>query len=98
MRRLRVSGGAVEAPGQAMNESSKTREIGPAPDSLLRWERGYRCHGLWRGDQRVGLVGIASQADGGARRGYHWSIDGTGRHGTVRTLRAAKKAVERLIR
>lgn len=61
-----------------------------------RWERGYRCHGLWLGDQRLGYVSLGPPGlwDGL----YMWNVDRPGPMpalGSTKTLKAAKRAVER---
>ena len=62
------------------------------------WERGYRCHGYWLGEQRVGVVGISHGKGAAQKYGYSWRMD-YWHHNTpercVPTLRAAKRAVEK---
>jgi hypothetical protein len=68
-----------------------------------QWEHGYRCHGYWLGVKRVGYVGLCPYTGGPENvkdNGYGWgvSVHGTGHDdakGRTRTLRAAKRAVER---
>lgn len=65
------------------------------PTDAPHWERGYRCHGYWRGQTRVGHVAIGPRGyfDGI----YLWSVDvgpGPLPEGTARSLRTAKNRVE----
>ena len=54
---------------------------------------GYRCHGYWQSNVRLGLVWLLPP---GFPVVYTWSIPRDYRlGGTFRTLRAAKRAVER---
>jgi len=61
------------------------------------WEHGYRCHGLWRGNDRLGCVSLGPPGlwDGV----YRWMIDArpADPSGQAATLRAAKRAVERAL-
>jgi hypothetical protein len=69
------------------------------------WEYGFRCHGLWAlPHQRIGWVSLPPRvgpvATWGARHvGYSWGIRDpvTGGYieGSARTLRTAKRRVER---
>lgn len=64
-------------------------------DCSLHWERGYRSHGYWKGDQRLGFIGIAPY---GLHDGiYAWSIDETGEEGHAHSLRSAKRTVEKIV-
>lgn len=61
------------------------------------WEQGYRCHGLWRGTERLGYVSL-----GPLRRWdciYRWGVDAdkSAPPGEAKTLRSAKLAVERAL-
>lgn len=57
-----------------------------------RWEKGYRSHGLWRGDTRLGYVGLgpANLWDGT----YSWGVDNHGPTGEAKKLAEAKRLVE----
>lgn len=57
-----------------------------------RWEKGYRSHGLWRGDTRLGVVdlGPAHLWDGT----YTWAVDNHGPSGEAKKLAEAKRLVE----
>ncbi len=60
------------------------------------WERGIRCHGYWIGLVRIGWVGLPY---GGVKWGkYKWIFTGHSprQEGKTSTLRAAKRAVEKL--
>ena len=60
---------------------------------MAHWEHGHRCHGLWVGNRRLGFVGLPPR---GSPVVYSWSVDREyGPTGTRKTLRAAKRAVER---
>jgi len=67
------------------------------------WEHGYRCHGYWLGTKRVGYVGLEPYCGGLGNvkaNGYGWGVTLSGgghqdAKGHTRTLRAAKRAVER---
>lgn len=63
------------------------------------WEHGYRGHGLWIGNARLGYVGLRPK---GAWDGvYRWHVEVPGSPGSslvageARSLRAAKRLVER---
>jgi hypothetical protein len=58
----------------------------------LRWEHGYRCHGLWRGEARVGFVSLGPLHlwDGV----YRWSTESLGGLGEAASLKTAKREVE----
>lgn len=64
--------------------------------SRTRWERGYRCHGLWIGEQRLAFVGLPPHGIS-LTQGYGWSVDGTELEGREPTLRKAKHAAERAL-
>lgn len=69
---------------------NKTMEF--VQPSLLRWERGYRVHGYLTGSsKRVGHVGLSSNAFGPVI--YSWECNG--QSGEAKTLRTAKRRVER---
>ena len=57
-----------------------------------RWQRGYRCHGLWtEHGQRLGYVGLSPP---GHPVVYSWALDAVPeKHGECLTLRAAKRCV-----
>lgn len=57
-----------------------------------RWEKGYRSHGLWRGDTRLGCISLGPPQlwDGT----YAWSVDNHGPAGETQKLADAKRAVE----
>lgn len=55
------------------------------------WVRGYRVHGYWIGGERIGWVGLSPRT--GARLVYSWEC--RAQRGEKRTLRAAKRAVQR---
>ncbi len=58
-----------------------------------RWESSPGRHGLWRGTERIAYIGITPKFS--RPRFYHWIIGygGTGRGGTVETLKKAKRAI-----
>jgi hypothetical protein len=57
------------------------------------WERGYRSHGLWDGNRKLGTVRLAADRDPLAR--YAWQA---GTHaGFAATLREAKRVVEQIV-
>lgn len=62
----------------------------------MNWERGYRCHGLWNGNQRLGCVTLSPP--GTKPFEYGWFVDGTSLAGRVATLRQAKRMVEQRVR
>ena len=69
-------------------------EVGPVP----QWERGYRTYGYWLGQRRVGRVSLPPPPS--LRKHiplvYRWELDYPwSGAGETRSLRAAKKAVER---
>jgi hypothetical protein len=59
---------------------------------MPRWERGYRCHGYWIENTRVGYVGLGPRGffDGD----YMWGLDGTQERGHAFSLRTAKRLVK----
>jgi hypothetical protein len=59
---------------------------------MPRWERGYRCHGYWLDNARVGRVFLGPRGffDGD----YGWELDGKGERGHAFSLRTAKRLVE----
>lgn len=64
---------------------------------LPRWERGYRCHGLWLEGIRIGVVslGPAGIWDGA----YRWAAEDRKSgiaftEGEAKSLAAGKRAVE----
>ena len=66
-------------------------------DARPRWEHGYRCHGYWLGEKRVGFVGIGPSGFWTEKDGYSWNFDlpeFDAKKGTAKSLREAKKAVE----
>lgn len=74
--------------------------IMPAPKidmPLPVWERGYRCHGYWLGNTRVGHVGLTPR---GFPVVYSWSLDNptAAASGECATLRATKRRVEAAFR
>jgi hypothetical protein len=68
---------------------------------MPRWEHGYRCHGYWVGDLRVGAVGLGPSRCPKEPLPYGWECTPSGRSASVAasgrelTLRAAKRQVER---
>jgi hypothetical protein len=70
------------------------------PETVPHWEHGYRCHGYWLGVVRWGFIGITAHRFGRID-GYGWEFHPHGIvsqnpvRGTTKTLRAAKRAVER---
>lgn len=66
------------------------------------WERGHRGHGYWlrETNTRVGYVGLTPRCHRPVE--YHWYLDGDAtkppNEGTAKTLRSAKRAVERAFR
>ncbi len=60
------------------------------------WERGYRCFGFWLGEERIGFVG---RPPGRSAPYYSWIFEppqGCLISNRAATLRAAKRAVEKL--
>ncbi len=64
------------------------RSVGP------HWERGYRCHGYWLDLVRLGVVSIGPGRGAARRHGYRWCFGS--KEGLARTLRAARRAIERV--
>lgn len=66
---------------------------------MPHWEHGYRCHGYWLGEERIGFVGLASGRLSDYYAPYSWycEVPGKRRSGWVSSLRAAKRAVERAV-
>jgi hypothetical protein len=65
------------------------------------WEHGYRCHGYWLGNRRIGFIGICSGRGAAAKYGYGWSMDyprDKAAFGRSMRLRSARRAVERAYR
>lgn len=65
---------------------------------IPQWERGYRVHGYWLGSIRLGMVGLPLGREAIAKYGYVWRYDRDGEEhieGRAKTLRAAKREVER---
>lgn len=64
-------------------------------DTALHWERGYRSHGYWENNTRVGRVSIGPRCcwDGL----YRWQV-GEIHNGTAITMTKAKKIVEQIYR
>jgi hypothetical protein len=49
----------------------------------LRWDRGYRCHGLWtEDDQRIASISYAARRFGKVTE-YHWEVYLLGTSSTV---------------
>ncbi len=78
----------------------------PAVDlPLPKWERGYRVHGFWLGNQRMGHVGLPPR---GFLVVYRWALDDASAvpieasdppsSGEAKSLRSAKRAVNRAFR
>ncbi len=65
-------------------------------EARARWERGYRCHGLWSGRQRIAYVSLPPHF---ARpMTYIWHLDADVQTaGETRTLRTAKRQAERAL-
>ena len=65
--------------------------------SIRHWERGYRCHGFWEGNRRLGRVSLGSPIFWKAGRDpYLWETDVAPKsEGSAPTLQAAKFAVEK---
>lgn len=61
-----------------------------------RWEHGYRMHGYWLGTIRLGWVGLPHTAAGLKGCGYGYGT-GVTTAGSCRTLKTAKRRVERLV-
>jgi hypothetical protein len=65
--------------------------------STPHWEHGYRCHGLWLDNARLGRVSIGPR--GFFTGVYRW--EASTKAGTIegesRSLRAAKRHVERAV-
>lgn len=58
---------------------------------MPKWERGYRCHGFWVDNIRVGHVSLGPR--GFYAGDYGWELDGTQERGYAFSLRAAKRLV-----
>lgn len=58
-----------------------------------RWERGYRCWGLWENGRRIAFIGIPPFDASPAR----WSIDGTDIDGEAPSVRVAKRVVKEVL-
>ncbi len=56
------------------------------------WEHGYRTHGFWLDEFRIGRVSIG-HGKVPAAGGYRWEFTPTRKEGVADTLRQAKKAV-----
>jgi hypothetical protein len=72
-----------------------TATLPPGTIVCPRWERGYRSHGYWVGNIRIGWIGLEKPATAYAweawtRRGYA--------DGKSRTLKQAKLQVEKIVR
>lgn len=65
------------------------------PITEPHWEHGYRVHGYWLGQIRLGRV---SRPPGKSAPDYGWFVDGTKEEGRCKTLREAKSIVERKAR
>ena len=63
---------------------------------VVHWERGYRCHGLWRGNERLARVSLGPPGFWKSGRDpYLWETDTPPtKKGEAMTLNAAKKAAE----
>ncbi len=72
--------------------ASATRRAPRRPRKPV-WERGYRSHGFWRGNEKLGTVRLADARDSRGR--YVW-LAGT-QTGLATTLREAKRAVEAVV-
>lgn len=58
------------------------------------WERGFRCHGYWLGNNRVGFVGLTPPMKNPTV--YTWSLPSDeALTGQCLSLRNAKRLVER---
>lgn len=61
---------------------------------LPRWEHGYRCHGLWRGADCIGFVGIGPLGLWDGTYGWEAELGGKAVEGRAGSLKKAKRAVE----
>ena len=62
------------------------------------WERGYRSHGYWLGDRRIGLVFIGPGPRAASSRGYGWHMDyprEEASSGHAGSLKVAKREIEK---
>lgn len=87
------AGLAILAHEATLVEAGREREDRAAIRKITHWERGYRCHGLWRDKDRVASIGLGPMHlwDGI----YRWSLDEPGvAKGEAATLAEAKRAVE----
>lgn len=85
--------------GRSTNQGERDPAHPPKSSDVLRWERGYRCHGLWRDDRRVGFIGLGPR---GVWDGiYRWSAEGPSGdmidQGEAKTLNGARRQVERAL-
>ena len=62
------------------------------------WQHGYRCHGYWLDNNRVGFIGLSPRV-GNIPVFYSWSLDRVpAETGKCSTLRSAKRRVEAAFR
>jgi len=63
----------------------------------LEWEHGYRCHGLWAGTHRVGVISLPPPHLGDGRKVVYWALDVPAvdtETGTAPNVMQAKKLVK----
>ena len=73
--------------------TARAPDLRPDAGAKPRWEFGYRVHGYWLGNQRVGHVGLSPR--GFRPVLYTWALDISPRtSGERSTLNRAKRAVE----
>ena len=61
------------------------------------WERGYRVHGYWIGNVRIGWVGLPPGRGTWKQLGYGWGLDKPVVEGREPSLQKAKQAVEKAL-
>lgn len=69
-----------------------SRELTP------EWNRGYRCHGYWVGNTRIGIVCIGPKGYWSLSDGYLWRMDSWDhrrKSNRAKDLKTAKKLIEK---
>ena len=62
-------------------------------ENVPHWERGYRTHGYWLNNRRIGYVGLSPRLPGQALT-YTWQCDLNYTSGKTTSLHQAKQRVE----
>lgn len=65
------------------------------PEVSPHWERGYRCHGYWIGNERIGFVALTPRGPWPTE--YHWGMDCQPNSPSVKakSLHDGKRSVEK---